>query len=195
MSKKVEKVEKVKGTQNQKITQEVKIMSKKVEKVEEIQEVKTSMKNEMSNKLILVRKGNEVFCNDIKLYINEQKTKNDGKGAPVVKIEGLPNSNGQKWISLNKLNEGENIIEAKGANRTSSNNKKYILTPDEQKIVNELQSEIDKLQSEMNSIIEKAKERYVPIPDLKADINSLSQEERIKLVGSLESYLSALRGE
>ncbi|NLL64076.1 MAG: hypothetical protein GX241_07620 [Ruminococcaceae bacterium] len=178
MSKKVEKVVEVKETQNQKITQEV----------------KKSMKNEMSNKLILVRRGNEVFCNDIKLYINEQRTKNDGKGAPVVKIEGLPNSNGQKWISLNKLNEGENVIEAKGANRTSSKNK-YILTPDEQKIVNELQSEIDKLQSKMNSIIEKAKERYVPIPDLKVDINSLSQEERIKLLGSLESYLSALRGE
>ena len=75
MSKKVEKVEKVEGTQNQKITQEV----------------KTSMKNEMSNKLILRIK--------------------------------------------------------------------------------------------------------IRIPDLKVDINSLSQEERIKLLGSLESYLSALRGE
>lgn len=101
------------------------------------------------SKIELVRIGNEVFYNDVQLTIVKQATK--GPGKEVVNIEKVPNSL-QSWVSLSKLKEGKNVIETKKTNRTSSS---YTLTKEEQEQVNKLQKQID-------AIIEVAKKRFVP---------------------------------
>lgn len=101
--------------------------------------------------LVLERKGNEVYFEGRKLTIVAQATK--GPNQEVVKIEGLPESNGQKWISLRKLNEGLNELECQAKEVTSY--KKYELTNEEQETIKSLQAQIDE-------IIENAKKRYVP---------------------------------
>lgn len=131
--------------------------------------------------LVLERKGNEVFCNGQKLTIVAQATK--GPGKEVVKVEGLDGSNGQKWISLNKLVEGINEIECNGREVSSQ---KYTLTQEERERVNQLQSEID-------SIINKAKERYVAKPNLNMDPSKLTEEERLALIDQITKYYG-LRG-
>ena len=118
------------------------------------------------------------------LTINKQASK--GPGNEVVKIEGLPNSNGQKWIALNKIKEGDNYFKCKKANRTLSSNS-YELTDDEEKEVAELQARLD-------AIIEAAKARYVKKPNLNVKIAELSQEEKEKHIQELEAYLKSLRG-
>lgn len=122
--------------------------------------------------LVLVRNGNEVVCNGQKLTIVEQATK--GPGNEVVKIEGLEGSNGAKWISLKKLQEGKNEINpiAKQVVSTGS----YTLNMVEK-------AEIDKLQARINEIKAAAKARYVP---KSVDPSKMSSEE-------LEAYITKLR--
>lgn len=131
--------------------------------------------------LVLERKGNEVFCNGQKLTIVAQATK--GPGKEVVKVEGLDGSNGQKWVSLSKLVEGLNEIECNGREVSSQ---KYTLTQEERERVSQLQSEID-------SIINKAKERYVAKPNLNMDPSKLTEEERLALIDQITKYYG-LRG-
>lgn len=132
--------------------------------------------------LVLERKGNEVFCNGQKLTIVTQATK--GPGKEVVKVQGLEGSNGQKWVSLSKLVEGLNEIECQGREVVST--QKYTLTQEERERVNQLQSEID-------SIINKAKERYVSKPNLNMDPSKLTEEERLALIDQITKYYG-LRG-
>lgn len=132
--------------------------------------------------LELERKGDEVFYQNHKLTIVAQATK--GIGKEVVKIEGLEGSNGQKWISLSRLKEGINQIETQ-AREVSS--KSYTLTFEEQQQINDLQAQID-------AIIEKAKARYVKVPNLKVDTSKMSQEEKDALANQLEAYLATIRG-
>ena len=58
--------------------------------------------------LVLTRKGVDVFHDKVKLTVVAQATK--GANKEVVKIDGLPGSNGQKWISLSTLKEGINNL-------------------------------------------------------------------------------------
>ena len=88
--------------------------------------------------LVLTRKNDEVFFGSTKLTIVAQASK--GSNKEVVKIAGLPNSNGQKWVSLAKLQQGSNVLACKAKEVTTSS---YSLTADEVKKVNELQSQID----------------------------------------------------
>lgn len=127
--------------------------------------------------IVLTRKNNEVFFGSQKLTINAQQTK--GPGKEVVKIEGLPGTNGQKWVSLSKLKEGDNEIDCQGREVTIT--KKYILTKEEQEKVNELQAQID-------AIINKAKERYVAKPNLNVDPSTLTPEQRAELVEQIRKY-------
>lgn len=126
--------------------------------------------------LTLVRKGNKVYHNDIELTMVEQATK--GPGNEVVKIEGLPNTNGQKWISLSRLEEGENKITGlKRVNRVSS----YTLTKEEK-------AEVDELQARIEVIIQNAKERYVP---RSKKVEDMSIEELQKLIESKKAELGS----
>ena len=102
--------------------------------------------------LELVRKGNEVYYEGKKLTIVAQATK--GPNKEVVKIADI-NSLGKKWISLNLLKEGSNIIEDKDLVGRQVSTKDYQLTQDEQNQINELKAQID-------AIIENAKKRYIP---------------------------------
>ena len=136
-------------------------------------------------KLYLNRIGGHVYDEEGRaLTINEQKSK--GPGNEVVKIEGMKNSNGQKWIALSKVKEGDNWFECKKANRTLST-ASYELTADEKAEVEELQKQID-------AIIETAKARYVKKPNLNVKIAELSQAEKQKHIEELERYLNSLRG-
>ena len=121
------------------------------------------------NKLVLTRNQNEVFYEDKKLTIVPQSTK--GPGKEVVKIEGLPGSNGKKWISLSLLKDGLNELTCQPREVVSSPTKKYNLTQEESLKVSKLQGEIDK-------IIEVAKSRYIPKPDLTVDTSKMTPEEK-----------------
>lgn len=127
--------------------------------------------------IVLTRKGNEVFFGNQKLTINPQQTK--GPNKEVVKIEGLPGTNGQKWVSLTKLVEGDNEIECQGREVTIT--KKYVLTKEEQEEVNRLQARIDE-------IVEGAKKRYVAKPNLNIDPSKLTPEQRAELVEQIKKY-------
>lgn len=131
--------------------------------------------------LVLVRKGNEVFCEGRKLTIVAQATK--GPNKEVVKIEGLDGSNGQKWVSLNRLVEGSNELECNGREVSS---KHYTLTAEEAQKVKELQAQID-------AIVEAAKARYVAKPNLNIDPSKLSEAERAQKVEELLRYVEMLK--
>jgi hypothetical protein len=120
----------------------------------------------------LERINDEVFFEGKKLTIVAQATK--GPGKEVVKIEGLPGSNGQKWISLKRLEQGINEIQCEAREVTVG--AKYKLTAEEQTMVNEYQAKIDE-------IIEGAKARYIPNLDKfeKMDFSTLSDDERARL--------------
>lgn len=134
--------------------------------------------------LLLTRQGRDVFHNGVKLTIVKQASK--GPNKEVVKIDGLEGSNGQKWVSLSLLNEGDNdLTNLKGREVTTS--RKYQLTKDEQ-------LEVDKLQTRIDEILEVAKSRYVPRPNFNLDISKLSKEERDKHIKHVQRYLSTLKG-
>lgn len=132
--------------------------------------------------LVLERKGDEVFCENKKLTIVSQATK--GPNKEVVKIDGLNGSNGQKWVSLSRLQQGLNEVETIAREVTIS--KKYSLTIEEQK-------EVDNLQAKIDSIIEVAKSRYVPnisIKDLEKNPN-LTNEQKIAIAQSIIAKLQS----
>lgn len=130
--------------------------------------------------LELTRKGNEVFYGDKKLTIIAQATKGEGK--EVVKVEGLEEANGQKFISLSKLVEGTNTLECKP--REVVNSKKYVLTDKEKLEVEELQTKIDK-------IIEVAKARFVP--SVSKPIAKMTEAELADYVAKLQTQLEAMK--
>lgn len=132
--------------------------------------------------LVLERKGNEVFCQGQKLTIVAQATK--GPGKEVVKIKGLEGSNGQTWMSLSRLNEGLNEVECKA--REVVSNSKYTLTSEEK-------ARIDKLQAEIDSIIEAAKARYVAKPNLNVNPATMTEAQRLELASQLEAYIASLK--
>lgn len=126
----------------------------------------------------LERINDEVFFEGKKLTIVAQATK--GPGKEVVKIEGLPGSNGQKWISLKRLEQGVNEIQCEAREVTVG--AKYKLTAEEQARVNELQNEIDE-------IINAAKARYVAKPDMNIDPSKMTAAERQAKIAELKAYL------
>lgn len=132
--------------------------------------------------LELERKGNEVFCQGQKLTIVAQATK--GPGKEVVKVAGLEGSNGQKWVSLSRLQEGINVIE--GSAREVSSTQKYTLTADEK-------AEVASLQARIDEIINNAKARYVKKPDLNIDPSKMTEAERLAKAQELEAYIATLR--
>ena len=149
--------------------------------------------------LSLKRIGDEVYCDDKKLTIVKQSSKGEGK--EVVKIEGLlGNNGGKKYLSLNKLSEGENIIDDNQLlGRELS--PKYELTEDEQKQVDEYTHQIEEIQSKIDNIIEIAKERFVPPTKSSKKSPQQSLEKIVKSMGRekaieyLKSLLSEKEGE
>lgn len=128
--------------------------------------------------LVLTRKGNEVFHDGKKLTIVAQASK--GPGKEVVKVDGLPGSNGQKWVSLSTLKEGMNEIQAKGREVTSSGGS-YSLTPEEAKRVAELRAELD-------AIIAGAKARFVPKPKLDVNPDELTEAEKLAKLEEIKKF-------
>lgn len=141
------------------------------------------MPEEENFMLTLTRDGNAVFCNGQALTINAQASK--GPGKEVVYIEGLPGSNGAKWISLSKLQEGTNELHPKAQVRDGAGQKSskldYTLTEAENQ-------EIAGLQKRYDEIIEAAKARYVPKPDLDVKIEDLSLDEKLAKLEEIKKY-------
>lgn len=131
--------------------------------------------------IILERNGDEVFCEGVKLPIVAQAHK--GPGKECVRIEGLDGSNGQKWVSLSKLNQGLNTVETKA--REVSIGQRYQLTDEEQSRIDELQSEIDAIKAQ-------AKARYVAKPNFKANIDALSKADKLAYIDQIKTYLAAV---
>jgi hypothetical protein len=133
--------------------------------------------------LELTRNGKEVYCNGKKLTMVEQATK--GPGNEVIKVEGLPGSNGAKWISLKKLNEGLNQVELVAKEVTSTGS--YTLTSEEKE-------EVDRLQARITEIKTKAKERYIPKSGFGIDPTKVTPEELEEYIAKLRKTLEAKRG-
>lgn len=131
--------------------------------------------------LKLERIEDKVYYNGIELKINKQASK--GPGNEVVDVSKLPEANGQKWISLSRLQPGINEIECKAREITTS--KKYELTTEEQSRIAELQSEID-------AIIENAKSRYVAKPNLNVNVAKMTAEEKAAYIVTVQNYLASL---
>ena len=120
--------------------------------------------------ITLIREGRDVFYEGTKLTRVDQASK--GPGNEVIKIDGLPGTNGAKWISLSKLKEGLNEnIEVKGKEVTNSGS--YTLTQSEK-------DEIAKLQKRIDEIKEIGRKRYQLTKP--KDLTKMSIEE-------LEEYL------
>lgn len=132
--------------------------------------------------LELKRFGNEVYYGDKKLTVVAQASKGEGK--EVVKIEGLPGSNGQKWLSLSKLQEGLNMFNDNDLAKRNYSTKGYELTEEERK-------EIDDLNSKIDAIIEEAKKRYVPPVKKKAE--DMTEEELLAYIARLEKLAGLKR--
>lgn len=132
--------------------------------------------------LELKRIGNEVYYGDRKLTIVAQASKGEGK--EVVKIDGLPGSNGQKWMSLSKLQEGLNVFNDNDLKKRNYAGKGYELTEEEQARIDELTSEID-------AIIEGAKKRYVPPAKKKPE--EMNEEELLEYIARLEKLAGLKR--
>ncbi len=133
--------------------------------------------------LVLVRKGAKVYHNEVELKINKQASK--GPGNEVVSIAGLEGSNGAKWVSLSKLEEGRNELNPQARKVTSTSS--YKLTPEEK-------AEVDNLQAQIDAIKEAAKKRYVAKPKFLStdEIAKLSKEEKAKYIAKYEKYLQKL---
>ena len=136
--------------------------------------------------LKLERIDDEVYYNGMKLKINKQKSK--GPKNEVVYIKDCPEANGQTWISLSRLVDGENEIECKARELKTHKTPapKYELTKDEESRIAELQAEIDK-------IIDTAKARYVEKPNLDIDISTLSEEEKQAHIEQVQNYIKYLQ--
>ena len=132
--------------------------------------------------LKLERIEDKVQYNGVELKINKQASK--GPNNEVVYIKDCLESNGQTWISLNRLKDGINEIECKGRVVTSHN--KYELTNEEKLRIEELQREIDEIK-------ENAKKRYVERPNFKVDVSKLSEEEKLEHIRSVERYIEFLK--
>jgi len=133
-------------------------------------------------KLVLIRKDRDVYHDGTKLTRVDQSTK--GAGNEVIKIEGLPNANGKKWVSLSLLAEGVNELTCTARDVTrhaQTPSQKYVLTADEQHIVTQLQAQID-------AIVNAAKARFVPKPDLNVDPSKMTPEEREAKIAEVRKY-------
>jgi dsDNA-specific endonuclease/ATPase MutS2 len=132
--------------------------------------------------LELKRFGNEVYYGDKKLTIVAQASKGEGK--EVVKIDGLPGSNGQKWLSLSKLQEGLNVFNDNDLARRNYSGKGYELTEEEQ-------AKIDELTNQIDAIIEEAKKRYVP--PVKKKPEQMNESELLEYIARLEKLAGLKR--
>lgn len=130
--------------------------------------------------VILVRDGDTVTCEGKKLFVNKQASK--GPGKEVVSIKGLDGSNGQQWVSLARLVEGENRIEtqAREVKSTGSHGGKTY-TPEQAKRRAELQAEIDEIDA-------LARAAYSPKPKLDVDPASMTAEERQAKIAEICKY-------
>lgn len=141
--------------------------------------------------ITLVRKGSEVYHNDIKLTINAQASK--GPGNEVVKVEGIQEANGAKWVSLSRLKEGPNELTLQGKARTSkapvAPKVEYVLNKDEAKIVDDIDLQMAKLMAKKQEIIDKASERFVPKPNFDIDISELDDEAKQDLYDQVDAWM------
>lgn len=143
-------------------------------------------------KLKLKRVGSQVFYVDkdgkeIELKINKQASKGDGH--EVVYIKNCPESNGQTWVSLSKLEEGINEIECKKREFTAAKKQtiEYVLTDEEK-------SQIAEYEAKINEIIDAAKARYVAKPE-ELDVDAMSHDEKLEYIDKWKKYLASLLGD
>lgn len=137
--------------------------------------------------LVLERKGNEVFCEGRKLTIVPQATK--GPNKEVVKIEGLEGSNGQKWVSLNKLKEGPNELDCQAREVTSSSVGGYSYTQEELEELKQLEARIAEIKAA-------AKARYQPRFKMltQSEIDKMTQEEKDAYAEKVMAYIASIKG-
>lgn len=132
------------------------------------------------NKLVLQRVGRDVYFEGRKLTRVDQATK--GPNKEVIKIDGLPGSNGQKWVSLNTLVEGDNELTCSARDVTiRPSSKGYQLTPEEAK-------EVADLEARVKAIVDAAKARFVPKPKLDLDPSKMTAAERQAKIDELVKY-------
>lgn len=118
----------------------------------------------------LIRKGDEVFYQGMKLHINPQRTHN----YPIVEIAKLGFAGYQESIGLSTLKEGTNIVTLKPKKIVES--KKLMLTLEEQQEIAELEARIEEIKENARKRTPKHKK-----------LEEMSIEE-------LEAYIAARKG-
>ena len=89
-------------------------------------------------KIELVKNGNEVYYNDMKVHINPQASKN----YPVVDLAKLGFDDYQRYVALNSLKEGLNVIELKPRKQVATG---VVLTEEEKAQIAELEAKIEEI--------------------------------------------------
>lgn len=120
-------------------------------------------------KLELIKKDGRVYYNDMEVHINPQATKN----YPVVDLQKLGFDEYQRYIALNSLEEGLNVVELKPRKQVMGN---IVLTEEEK-------AEIEELEKRIAEIKENARQRAPK----KKRLEDMSIEE-------LEAYIAARKG-
>lgn len=138
--------------------------------------------------ITLERRGNEVYHAGTKLSINPQASK--GPGNEVVNISGVEGSNGKKWMSLSKIQEGTHDYDAapRSGGRTTSNKfvtPSYTLTSSEQ-------NEVTRLEQEKQKIINRAIERTKFLSRL-SEPDSIPEEDREAAIERLQKIVEELK--
>lgn len=117
----------------------------------------------------------EVYGNGQRLKVNQQQSKNDGCGDPVVDVSPIAGDEYQKWVSIKNLKHGVNMIDLKPRKHVELSTK-LVLTDEEK-------AQIDELQAQIDAIKENARKRQ---PAKAKKLDDMSIEE-------LEAYLAARR--
>lgn len=136
-------------------------------------------------KLVVELKGRDLYHDGKLLKRVDQATK--GPGNEVFKIEGLPNTNGKKWISLSILAQGINEITCTASSATRLPQAKT--TKKEYEFTEEEAIEVGMLQGKINDIINVAKARYVSPPDFTKNPSTMTEQERQAQIEHIKNYM------
>ena len=136
---------------------------------------------------IVMDENRDVFCNGIKCGINRQASKGEGHEAAI--LEPIVGKQWQKHISLSRLEVGEQEVELKPREETSTTGKKKAIYTEAEL------AELAELRARIAEIEEIARNRTPKFTKLltMGEIAKLSVEEKAEYQTWLENYIASLK--
>lgn len=117
-----------------------------------------------------------MYYDGAQLKVIKQASK--GPGNESVCIDGLPGTNGQKWIALKKVQEGEHEYECQGKEVTTAGGK----------LTDEERAEIAQLEARIAEIKAAARARSAAKPKLDVNPADMTTEEKLRKIEELKAY-------